>query len=371
MMKKTLCLLLAAFMLFAMASCSEKTSNDKKNDPANAGNAAAEESAAPAYESVSLGGSVTTDFTTITLEEVGCGEEIKFGNTVLPKPDNGDYYIWIKGTLTNNTANALGESGKAYLDKSIISIDFVFDGENKVNASLLTSSPYIIEPSAQNTVHMFTHVPKETLQSFKTLTVHFAFNDQFAANENYEQGLETFSCRYELVYENTMDVDAITGLWATSYYADEFNEPTDEWMISNKENFTGTFSNSAATDAELQVKFVVDDAQFFSDQKGNITIFLYEYGNRLVKNSSSIYTVQYKITMRTGEGVDHSLEGGMLRSGDRIFILPEYMPLVLEEMQKDQTLSFFLRDDNLVTSTYLFSFETSNFAKEYQAKIAG
>ena len=42
-----------------------------------------------------------------------------------------------------------------------------------------------------------------------------------------------------------------TGIWEKRAYVDEFDLPTDEYYISNKEPIVGKFSNSATTDSPL------------------------------------------------------------------------------------------------------------------------
>lgn len=40
-----------------------------------------------------------------------------------------------------------------------------------------------------------------------------------------------------------------TGIWERRAYVDEFDLPTDEYYISNREPIVGKFSNSATTDS--------------------------------------------------------------------------------------------------------------------------
>lgn len=67
--------------------------------------------------------------------------------------------------------------------------------------------------------------------------------------------------------------------WIIKNYVDEFDRPTEEQYITNEYYITGTFSNSATTDSELKVMFLID--------KDYIRIKLYEYGDNVVNNSYS------------------------------------------------------------------------------------
>ena len=84
------------------------------------------------------------------------------------------------------------------------------------------------------------------------------------------------------------------GIFSVGYYVDEFNQPTNDGYVCNDTYVVGTFSNSATSDSQLYVQVLAD--------KSDITIFLYEYGRSLVKNSSSYYVDEYDITMKTADG---------------------------------------------------------------------
>lgn len=147
------------------------------------------------------------------------------------------------------------------------------------------------------------------------------------------------------------------GSWSMGNYVDEFNQSTSENFVTNANYFTGTFSNSATTDSQLLVQVLVDAE--------DITIFLYEYGRNLVKNSSSYYVDEYDITMKTADGTKHSLTGTIYCGGDRLFIDEEYEDIVLEALSSGQKVSFYIVQSDRTTTTYLFTIETNNFAELY------
>lgn len=126
----------------------------------------------------------------------------------------------------------------------------------------------------------------------------------------------------------------------------------------NKSYFLGTFSNSATTDSDLLVEFLAD--------REDITIFLYEYGRNLVKNSSSRYVEEYDITMKTAEGTKHSLTGTIYCGGDRLYIDEKYEATVLEALKSGEKVSFYIVQSDRTTTTYLFTISTDNFAEQYQ-----
>ena len=152
------------------------------------------------------------------------------------------------------------------------------------------------------------------------------------------------------------------GIFEVGYYVDEFDQPTNEGYVSNTTLIGGTFSNSATTDSQLLVKVLVDSE--------NITFFLYEYGRSQVKNNSSRYVDEYKITMKTADGTKHSMTGTVYCGGDRLHIDQRYEEKVLEALKSGENVSFYIVESEYTTTTYLFTVPTSDFAEEY-AKLFG
>ena len=113
------------------------------------------------------------------------------------------------------------------------------------------------------------------------------------------------------------------GDWMIGHYVDDFGQPTNDGYVINKQYIQGKFSNSATTNSKLNVEILVD-------YQDDIAIFLYEYArNNSVKNSSSRYSDEYDITIRTEDGTDVSVTGTIWPGGDRLFIDTEYAPKVL------------------------------------------
>ena len=72
--------------------------------------------------------------------------------------------------------------------------------------------------------------------------------------------------------------------WSIGFYVDKFDEPTGEKYVWGHTN--GVFSNSATTNSDLYVTFIID--------KKNVSIKLYEYGRNHPVKSGGSYDVIYK-----------------------------------------------------------------------------
>ena len=146
--------------------------------------------------------------------------------------------------------------------------------------------------------------------------------------------------------------------WKLDYYVDEFNEPTSEAYIHNKEYIIGNFSNSATTNSVLHSYFLIDN--------DNISIVLKEYGWNQVKNSSSRTVDAYLITMKTDDGTRYELTGTMYCGSDRIVIDANYRQMVIDALLGTSDVSFYIVNKQYQTTKYLFTVPASNFSALYQ-----
>ena len=140
-----------------------------------------------------------------------------------------------------------------------------------------------------------------------------------------------------------------TGIWELRYYFDEFHNPTTEGYITTKDYVVGTFSNSATTDSELNVTWMID--------KSDVAIQLAEYGRNIVKSS---YANFYEIVMLDPDGNKVSMAGKMQKGGDRIYICDEDKSTVIEALKRNGSVSFRIVEI-FGSSSYLFKMEDTSF----------
>lgn len=197
---------------------------------------------------------------------------------------------------------------------------------------------------------------KKLLPLFLTLAMLISL---CACNNTYEKSVQTSKAPAEP--DNSIETE--THLWIARNYIDEFEQPTDESYIVNSTYFVGTFNNSATTKSKLRVKVIVDGG---FNGKGRVTFFLYEYGSHQVKNSSSISSDYYNITMRTDDGTDVKLTGVMYRGSDRIYVEDKYVQNVIDALSEGTTTYFYIEDSERTTTNYLFSVSSDNFAELYE-----
>ena len=157
------------------------------------------------------------------------------------------------------------------------------------------------------------------------------------------------------------------GAWVTGNYVDEFDSPTGMAYVATEYYLTGTFSNSATTDSKLYAQLVID----IENGEPRVAIFLYEYGNLLVKNSYS-KAENYEITMLCSNGSKVKLKGYMYSGGDRIFIEEsgfDYgtaQSVINELCSSGESIKLHIVDTDRTTTQYLFAVPKSNFQEEYK-----
>lgn len=154
------------------------------------------------------------------------------------------------------------------------------------------------------------------------------------------------------------------GDWEIRHYVDEFNNPTNEKYITNKELIVGTFSNSATNNSLLYVKFLIDNLDGL-----RISIILYEYGRNQVKAS---YEKNFTITLLDTNKTKHDLKGIMYSGGDRVKLYVsyggyDYISTMFNALCEEGTVSLYMVESKYVKSEYLFSFDTSNFFSLYSS----
>ena len=150
------------------------------------------------------------------------------------------------------------------------------------------------------------------------------------------------------------------GMWEITNYVDEFNLPTDARYIRNSALIHGSFSNSAANNRDLTVRFLIDDF--------NADIMLYEYGTHQVKNAYSSDDEGFTIVMLDKDQMKYYIEGFIKPNSDRIslpFLSRKYL---IDALSKGGPLMFSITNKKYATDKYSFTIEdTSYFSNAYDA----
>jgi hypothetical protein len=163
-------------------------------------------------------------------------------------------------------------------------------------------------------------------------------------------------------YESQVDNKLVegTGIWSIKYYVDDFGDPTDEGYIAHDYYIKGTFSNSATTDSNLNVFFLISGAD-------NIAVQLYEYaGNNPVK---AYGTNEYQIIVKDSNGQRHSMSGRMYEGGNRVYIDPSFKKNHISKMHNillaGGEVSVVLRNQEYGLSSYKFKVNADGYKNAF------
>lgn len=141
-------------------------------------------------------------------------------------------------------------------------------------------------------------------------------------------------------------------LWVEGYFVDEFNQPTDDRYVINSIKYLGTFNNSATTNSELTAEVLVTDEE-------EVEIFLYEYGDNLVKNNSSSKHDEYAVLVRDASGNKTQFVGYIAAGGNRVLV--QEPAKIVELLKGTEPFSIYIEDVQFPTTNYLFEVKTANF----------
>lgn len=146
------------------------------------------------------------------------------------------------------------------------------------------------------------------------------------------------------------------GIWKIGYYVNNFDEPTGERYVETYVN--GTFSNSATTNSDLRVCFIID--------KNSIRIQLYEYaGNHPIKGEGFL-----KFTIKDSNNKIHTVKSYNNDSGDNT-IEEEYFDEVKAILLNGGKIKFVaLADKYGSPSEYKFEIVNADYLENALIKIS-
>lgn len=394
-MRNTLSLLLSAALSLSLAACgggggtSQSSSGSGSGTDASGSTSGASSSQpeetqdpGPAATPVQIGGSIDNDNFTMTFDSMELLDEYEYRtseySTTSLYVEDGYKLVVVKGHFENKSTGAISDS--CFNRSALVNGTYEVDGYD-VRFNFIRDKYFEIDAYTDLDYVMYINIPNKLAEQFETAEFTIAFNDDLSTPSTVwsSDGGETIEADQFYTLSGAAGAAApadgdgsdtaadVKGLWSVNYYVDDFQQPTEEWYITNETSFTGTFSNSATTNSKLLVQVAVDE---FEGEGNRVAFFLYEYGRNQVKNSSTNYVDEYTITMRGADGTDTSLSGTVYCGGDRLFIDDKYVDTVLNAMKGEGTLSFHIVEDEHTTTSYLFSMETDNFGSLYESVAA-
>lgn len=155
------------------------------------------------------------------------------------------------------------------------------------------------------------------------------------------------------------------GMWEICYYVDEFGEKTNSRYIANKDIIVGRFENSATTNSDLGVLFIINN-------ENNVNIKLFEYlRNHPVKDGGS-----YNILIQDESGERYNLRGSnyssdklrlnhdLIRTDGTVAYKEDDSRILFNLLSKGGKLQFKITNNKYTTSVYRFEILNADYFKE-------
>jgi len=141
-----------------------------------------------------------------------------------------------------------------------------------------------------------------------------------------------------------------TGMWSTTYYVDDFGEPTKEGYITNKSILKGTFSNTATQNSDLNIRFLISNSS-------DISFKLFEYaGNNPVKAYSSD---SYRVLVQDKDGKRYKLTA--INYSDRLSFSEAMSRTIHNILLKGGTVKFKIVEIDTPTTEYEFTIQKADY----------
>jgi len=152
-----------------------------------------------------------------------------------------------------------------------------------------------------------------------------------------------------------------TGMWEVRYYVDSFGEPTKEGYIANDAFIKGTFDNSATTNSDLNVRFLITNSN-------DISLKLYEYADTTEVKGSYDYPTSYFVYVKDFEGREYSLNAK--NTSDRLEFNASDSLVLHKLFLKGKTVKFYISEYK-GSSKYNFSIDNPEWYENAYRKLTG
>lgn len=152
-----------------------------------------------------------------------------------------------------------------------------------------------------------------------------------------------------------------TGMWEVRYYVDSYGEPTKDGYIANDDYIKGTFDNSATTNSDLNIRFLITNSK-------DISLKLYEYADTTEVKGSYDYPTSYFVYVKDSEGKEYSLNAK--NTSDRLEFNASDSLILHKLFLKGKIIKFYISEYK-GSSKYNFSIDNPEWYENAYRKLTG
>ena len=277
-MRKTLSLVLSAALVLALAACGggggtpQNSSGSGEPDASKSAPGASSsqpeevQDPGPTATPVQLGGSIDNDNFTMTFDSMELLDEYQYKTSEYSSTslyvEDGYKLVVVKGHFENKSTGAISDS--CFNRSALVNGTYEVDGYD-VRFNFIRDKYFEIDAYTDLDYVMYINIPNKLAEQFETAEFTIAFNDDLSIPATVWGSDGSESIEADQFYtlsaaagaaapaggdDSSSSAADTKGLWSVNYYVDDFQQPTEEWYITNETSFTGTFSNSATTNSK-------------------------------------------------------------------------------------------------------------------------
>lgn len=150
-------------------------------------------------------------------------------------------------------------------------------------------------------------------------------------------------------------------IWKLLYNTDMFDDPTEEWVITNRKNICGTFVTGDGIEAKLFAKLYIEEER--------LSVKLWSYGGYVVKNLTAA-DKQYTVSTKWDDGATSAFCAYIPVGGDKLVFSVVDSNYIIQKLQDNEEVNFHILESNYGEGFYLFAVERGNFTQTYKKAIS-
>lgn len=155
--------------------------------------------------------------------------------------------------------------------------------------------------------------------------------------------------------------DALGAVWVKEFYTDKFGDKTEQFYLTNKSQFKGTYNSDSVSKGKLGAKLI-----FERDSENLIAyIALFMNGKDQLKNGTSSGK-SYEISVKRADGSQFTTQGDMPAGKDRITISNRND---LSESLLSGDVDLYIEERNNTNNNFLFKVKRGNFKDLFNNEI--
>jgi len=159
------------------------------------------------------------------------------------------------------------------------------------------------------------------------------------------------------------DANALGAVWVKEYYTDKFGDKTEQYYLTNKSQFKGTYNTNSVNNGKLGAKLV------FEREEGSLFAYieLYLKETEQIKNAES-NKKDYDVSIKRTDGTQFSTSGVLFKGESRIEIA-DTVDLANALAAGNGEVAFYIEEITNTNNNYLFKAKCGNFKEIYDKEI--